>query len=161
MPRTVFLYILLITMFVAGCGMPATPELLNTPTPEPPATNRPALDSWTIKMKQSGGFMGLSRLVEISSYGKFTIVDERAKKTITGEFSADELSKINEQVLSFKYIPLTEPDGTSCADCFIYDVEIQINGKKISAQLNDINLPNSGLDSLVGTLRSLIETTLK
>ena len=46
--------------------------------------------------------MGLSRSIEISSDGKFTVVDERANKTITGELSADELSKINEQVIIFR-----------------------------------------------------------
>jgi hypothetical protein len=49
----------------------------------------------------------------------------------------------------------------ACADCFIYDLEIQENGKNFAVQLNDISLPNSGLESLVTYLRGLIETALK
>ena len=162
MPRTIFLYVLLITLLIAGCRPSSTPEPLNTPTTEAHTSTLPALDGdWTIKMTHSGGIMGLSRSIEISSDGKFTVVDERANKTVTGELSADELSKINEQVLSAEYIPATKPDGMGCADCFIYDLEIQENGEKFAVQLNDISLPNSGLESLVTHLRGLIDTALK
>lgn len=157
MPRTVFLYMLLITLLVAGCGQSTRPEPLKTSTTKPPALD----DEWTIKMNYSGGFMGLSRSVEILSNGKFTVVDERRDKTITGELTADELSKVSEQVMSFEYTPASKPDGMNCADCFIYDLEIQANGKRVAIQLNDINLSNSGLEPLVDHLRGLIETTLK
>ena len=112
-------------------------------------------------MKHSGGIMGLSRSIEISSSGKFTVVDERTNKTITGVLAVNELSKINEQVLSLEYIPTSRPDGMGCADCFIYNLEIQENGKKFAVQLNDISLPNSGLESLVSYLRDMIDMTLK
>ena len=162
MPRTIFLYLLLIILLIAGCSPLSTPEPFKTPITEAQASALPALDGdWTVKMTHSGGIMGLSRSIEISSDGNFTVVDERANKTVTGELSADELSKINEQVLSAEYIPAVKPDGMGCADCFIYDLEIQENGKKFAVQLNDISLPNSGLESLVTQLRGLIETTLK
>jgi hypothetical protein len=160
MPRTVFLYAFLVILLMTGCGSSSTPEPLNTPTAEPPVSNLPALDGeWTMKMMYSGGFMGLSRSIEISADGKFTVTDERLNKKVPGEFSADELSKINKQVSSSVYIPLTKPDG--CADCFVYDLEIQGNGEKFTAQLNDVNLPASGLEPLVTYLRGLIETALK
>jgi len=161
MPRTIFLFVLL-SLLIAGCGPLSTPEPLKTPTSEVRASTLPALDGeWTIKMTHSGGIMGLSRSIEISSDGKFTVVDERANKTFSGQLSADELSKINEQVTSAEYIPAVKPDGMACADCFIYDLEIQENGKNFAVQLNDISLPNSGLESLVTYLRGLIETALK
>ena len=105
--------------------------------------------------------MGLSHSIEISSNGIFTVVDERANKTATGMLAENELSKINEQVSSLKYIPASKPDGMGCADCFIYDLEIQENGKKFAVQLNDISLPGSGLESLVSYLRGLIDIRLK
>jgi hypothetical protein len=152
---------LLISLLIAGCGRSTTLVPLNTPTTaHTPAPSAPGSE-WTIKMIHSGGIMGLSRSIEISSDGKFTVMDEHAAKTTSGELSADELSKINEQVISAEYIPAAKPDGMGCADCFIYDLEIQRNGEKFSVQLNDISLPNSGLESLVSNLRGLIETTLK
>jgi hypothetical protein len=162
MTRTVFLFVILIPLLIASCGQSITPEPLNTPTPEAPSAGMPVLDNeWTIKMRHSGGIMGLSRSIEISSDGNFTVVDERADKTITGKFSADELSKINELVSSSKYMPANKPDGMGCADCFIYDLNIQESEKKFAIQLNDISLPKSGIEPLVTHLRGLIDTTLK
>jgi hypothetical protein len=153
-----------------GCRLFSAPELPNSPAPEPlntPTsesikTNLPALDGeWTIRMKHSGGIMGLSRSIEISSDGKFTVVDEYAKKTIAGKYSLDELTKIKERVSASEYITESEPKGIGCADCFIYDLEIQGNGGNFVAQVNDISLPNSGLKPLVDYLRGLIDTALK
>jgi hypothetical protein len=158
MPRTVFIYVLLISLFITGCGQSSTPEPLHTPR----ASALPASDSeWTIKMNHSGGIMGLMRSIEVSSDGKFTIIDEQANKTIAGELSTEELSKINEQVISSKYIPASKTDGMGCADCFVYDLEIHMNRDGITVQLNDINLPKSGLEPLVRNLRGLIDTALK
>jgi hypothetical protein len=162
MPRTIFLYVLLISLFIAGCGTSATPEPIKTPTLEPRQTDQPSFEgNWMIKMKHSGGIMGLSRSIEILSNGNFTVVDERSNKTVTGMLAENELSKINEQVSSLKYIPASKPDQTGCADCFIYDLEIQESGEKFAVQLNDISLPSSGLESFVSHLRGLIDIRLK
>lgn len=161
MPRTIFLYATLIGLLISGCGRSSAPEPLQTATPQPSATDLPTLDGeWTIKMAQSGGIMGLAHSIEISWDGKSTVVDERANKTINEKLSANELSKINELVSSAEYIPSSKPDG-GCADCFIYDLEIQGNGKKFAIQLNDISLPDSGLEPLTTYLRDLIDTTLR
>ena len=170
MPRTVFLYAILITLLTVSCRLffapvllstPA-PQPLNTPTPELIKTKLPAFDGrWTIKMKHTGGIMGLSRSIEISSDGKFTVVDEHTNKTISGKYTSDELSNLKEQVSNSEYIAESGPNGMACADCFIYDLELQGNGGKFAAQLNDINLPNSGLKPLVDYLRGLIDTALK
>ena len=157
MPRTVFLYVLLVTLLITGCGPASMPKPLNTPMPEPSASG----GDWTIQMTQSGGIMGLSRSIEVSSDGKYTVVDERANKTVTGELTANKLSELNELVMTSNYVPATKPDGNGCADCFVYDLEIQVNGEKLSVQLNDISLPNSGLEPLVTYLRGLIDTALK
>ena len=160
MIRSVFLYVLFITLLITGCSA-STLESLKS-TPESAKSNLPALDgNWKIKMIHSGGIMGLSRSIEISSDGKYAVMDERASKTVMGELTADELSKLKEQVSSSKYIPASKPDGMGCADCFIYDLDIQGSGKKFNIQLNDINLPTSGLETLVIYLRDLIETALK
>lgn len=162
MLRIVFIYVFLIALLITGCRPSSTSGPLKTPAPEPSTSNLPALDgAWTIHMTHSGGIIGLSRSIEISSDGKYTVMDERAEKIFTGEFSAEELSKIKEQVLSTKYIPPNAPDGMGCADCFIYDLKIQGDGEKFAVQLNDISLPGSGLESLVNYLRGLIEISLK
>ena len=154
MPRTVFLFVLLMTLLITGCGPASMPKPLNTPTTEPSG-------DWTIKMTQSGGIMGLSRSIEVSSDGKYIVVDERANKTVTGELTADELSELNELVVTSNYVSVTKPNGTGCADCFVYELEIHVNGEKLSVQLNDVSLPNSGLEPLVAYLQGLMEIALK
>ena len=169
MRKNVFLFVILITLLTVSCKLFSSPisstasssQPLNTATPEFIKTNLPALDGeWTISMNHSGGIMGLIRSIEISSDGKFTVMDERTKKTVTGKFSSDELSKLLKQVSSSKYISPSKPEPV-CADCFVYDLEIQGNGKKFNVQLNDISLPNSGLEPLVDYLRSQIDVALK
>lgn len=157
MPRTVFLYVLLVTLLITGCGSFSTPEPFNTPTTKPSTPG----GNWTIKMTQSGGIMGLSRSVEVTSDGEYTVVDERTNKTVTGELTANELSELNELVMNSNYVPATKPDGMGCADCFVYDFEIQVNGEKLSVQLNDVSLPKSGLEPMVSYLRDLMDTALK
>ena len=163
MQRIVFLYALLVSLIVVGCMQSATPEPLKTPVPEKPiSSNLPASDDkWMVKMTHSGGIMGLSRSIEISSDGKFTVVDKRTNKTISEELSIVEVSKVKELISTSKYVSPTKPNGMVCADCFIYDVEIQTDGEEFAVQLNDISLPESGLEPLVDYLRNLIDTTLK
>ena len=162
MPRIVFL-LFLVSLLVAGCMQSPTPEPFKTPTSAKPITsNLPTSNGeWMIKMTHSGGIMGLSRSIEISADGKFTVVDKRANKTMSGELSAVELSKVKELISSSEYVAPTGPNGMVCADCFIYDLEVRADGEKFAVQLSDISLPDSGLEPLVNYLRDLIDTTLK
>ena len=105
--------------------------------------------------------MGLSRSIDVSSNGSYTVTDERTNKIVNGKLDANELSKLTTLVNSAKYSPPIPPKGMACADCFIYDLEIQGNNGNFSAELNDISLPNSGLASLVETLRGIIDSALK
>ncbi len=161
MLRTIFFYTLLITLLIAGCAPINTPEPLKTPTSKPPATSIPPLDgNWRITMKLSGGIMGLSRSIDITSDGQYTVVDERASDPILRVLSAEELSKLTTQIAALEAVPGDMPDGSGCADCFLYDLEIERNGEKMAIQLNDINLPNSGFEPLVTYLQSLINAAL-
>ena len=163
MQRIVFLYTLLVSLIIVGCTQSSTPEPLKTPAPEKPITSTLPVSNgkWTIEMAHTGGIMGLSRSIEISSDGKFTVTDKRANKTMNGELSAVELSKTNELLSSSQYISPSKPNGMICADCFIYDLNIQTDGGKFVVQLNDISLPDSGLEPLVTHLRGLMDRTLK
>jgi hypothetical protein len=173
MPRTVLLYALLLPLLMAGCGRPVTPMPLKTPTlksPAPTFTVTPAFaftpslpatdDEWDIKMTHSGGIMGLMRSIEVSSDGNYTVMDERSNKTITEKLSASELSKLEEIVLSTKFVA-PERGSSVCADCFIYDLEIQKDGKRFKIQVDDISMPNSGMEPLITYLREIIDTALK
>jgi len=162
MLRSIFLFVLLIPLLIAGCGRSVTPEPLKTPTLESPASNPPAVSGeWTISMTHSGGIMGLMRSIEILSNGKYTVSDERANKTITKELSANGLSKLQEIVSNTEYITPERSLPSGCADCFIYNLEIKGSGKKFAVQVDDISLPNSGMETLIMYLRDLMDAALK
>ena len=155
--RSFFLFILLTALLVAGCSPSLTPEPINTSLPTPKAN---AID-WPIKMIQSGGIMGLLRSIKISSDGKYTITDERANKTVTGELKANELSKLNQIISETRFASSSGPKSSVCADCFIYTFETQGGGKQTSYQADDITLPTSGLEPLVTYLREKMDNELK
>ncbi len=75
--------------------------------------------------------MGLSRSIEISSDGNYTVMDERSNKTITKKLSANELSKLQEIISNTEYINTERSGPSGCADCFIYDLEIQRRWKEV------------------------------
>jgi len=153
MTRTVFIYSFLVALTLAACTATQT---------ELPKTNVPVLNgSWEIKMRHSGGIMGLSRSIDVSSNGSYMVTDERTNKIVNGKLDADELSKLTTQVNSARYSPAVPLDGMACADCFIYDFEIHGGNGNFRANLNDISLPNSGLAALVDTLRGIIDSALK
>ncbi len=152
MTRIILLFVLLSSLLISGCGQAPVPaSTLSSPAPA---------SEWTTRMTHSGGIMGLSRSIEISSDGKFTVVDNRTNKTVTRELSTDKLSTLNELMTAVEYNPAGKPDGTGCADCFVYDLEVRRDGERFAVQLNDISLPNSGFESLVNFLREMIDTAL-
>ena len=154
--RTIF-YILILTALLSACG-PLLPESVSQATPQ--ATSSGPLDlgqTWNIKMHHSGGIMGLSRSIEISADGKFTVTDERTDQTVEGQLSSGESTQLRKLVTTAKITPVAQPDQTGCADCFVYALEISGNGKPFTAELNDITLPESGLESLVLFLRDLMD----
>ena len=108
----------------------------------------------------SGGIMGLARSIEVSSDGKFTITDERASVTKSGELTPDELSTLNALVTTAKF-ETGKPDGRICADCFVYELEIQRNNEHFAARMIDLELPGSGVEPLVNHLRGLIDANLR
>jgi hypothetical protein len=160
MLRTI-LHFLLFAIFLTACG-PLIP--LAGPQATPQATSTGPLDlgqTWTIKMHQSGGIMGLSHSIEISSDGKYAITDDRANQSVKGQLTSAEMSQLRELITTANIKPIAKPGQSVCADCFIYALEINGAGKPFTIELNDITLPESGLESVVLFLRDLIDKSLK
>lgn len=154
MNRILFLLILIAVLLSTGCASFARQTAAATPgLPE-------LTDEWTIKMIHSGGIMGLMRSVEVSSDGSYTAIDERGNKTVTGDLSKNELAKLTGIMTRMKFTAAEIHEGV-CADCFIYDIEIISNGEKFNIQLDDMTLAESGMEELVSSLRTLMDTALK
>jgi hypothetical protein len=149
------LRLLIFTVLVSACG----PLSLATPLATQSAPE--LAPTWTLKMHQTGGIMGLSRSIEISSDGKYTITDERQNKTVEGQLSSDQIAQLRDLLItSMREARVSGPNG-ACADCFIYDIELNNAGQSFSARSDDMTLPDSGLEPLVTFLRDLIDRSLK
>jgi hypothetical protein len=160
MTRIILIVGLLLGLLISGCGRISAPEPDLPPKPESTPTLSAPDSEWTIKLNHSGGIMGLSRSIEVSSNGQFTVTDNRANKTVSGELTADDLSTLNEQVATLSPGPGGKPNGMACADCFVYDLEILKDGERIAARLSDITLSNSGFEEIISQLRGLMDKAL-
>lgn len=122
-------------------------------------TPPPLADEWVVTMVQSGGIMGLQRSIRISSDGKYTVVDEMNGKSVNSELSAENLDGLKNLVADFSFTAPKAP--MVCADCFIYKVAIQSGGQKMVAEIDDVNMPETGMGPLVEFLRDLMDSALK
>ena len=147
------MFILMLTVTLLSACTNVTPVPVKA-TPSAPTA------SWTVKMAHSGGIMGLLRVIEVSSTGNFTVLDERTQKTVNGQLSEAEISHLAELVAKAVLAVPGKPNN-SCADCFIYTLEISTTGKPFQAQVNDISLPGSGLEPMITFLRELMDQSLK
>ncbi len=152
---------ILATLGLVGCSFL---NLRPTPTPETPSTpttsNLPKLTGeWQIRLAQTGGFVGVSRTLEISSNGAMSVVDERTQQRNSLQLAPDQIIQLKEIVASTRYHP--NPKPMHCEDCFNYDLQIDNGREKFQIQIDEVNLPDSGLESLIRVLDKLLNNQLK
>lgn len=150
MSKSIVFVILSAALLFTGCRS-SSDQILYTP---------PALsEDWSVNMIQSGGIMGMKRSITIAADSKYTILDQRTEQTVTGTLTANQTAELKQTLTTLQY---TVPEIPAvCADCFVYEIEIQSNGSKMIVELDDTSLPGSGCESLVEFLRGLMESELK
>ncbi|MFZ5881565.1 MAG: hypothetical protein ACOY0R_19545 [Chloroflexota bacterium] len=132
-----------------------------TPSPaEPQPTPAAPLKTWSLRLVQSGGIMGLLRSVDVSSDGRMTVTDQRADQTVSRELTAEELARLGELVAQASDTASKNP--AVCADCFVYEVTLERDaGGTLAATVDDVNLADSGLAPLIHALRALMDKALQ
>lgn len=110
-------------------------------------------------MIQTGGIMGMKRSILVSSDGEYQVLDQRTQKTASGTLTESQRNEVKESLTGLKFTAPNLP--SACADCFIYNIEIESNGQKMKIQLDDTTLPGSGFEPLVDSLRALMDSALK
>ena len=152
--------VLLISILLSACGgMTAstqTPAIANTPTNQPSkACDTPS--NWTIRFNRSGGFAGFDETMTLDSRGSLEVQSERPptdeRRTIS-EDQVDSITKLLVQACPFKI----EPGKGICADCFVYDLKVQMNDRSYTLQASDVTLTED-LQPLIGELSQLLQGT--
>ncbi len=143
------LVLLIAALIFNGCAK--KPDITYTPPP--------IEDEWSVTMVQSGGIMGLLRSIRVSSDGAYSVLDERAGQRVDDELGDAELAALKDLVAGFSFLAPKMP--MVCADCFVYNVEIQSGGQKLVAEIDDVSLPETGMGPLVEFLRGVMDSALK
>ncbi len=155
-----FASLLLLAFFLSACG-PAQivpPDI--QPLPSPSAPGSAATGSWNVSLDQSGGFAGVQLHVDVTSNGRLTAQDGRSGKTITKDLDAATLSNLSGLVASAASSPQSR-QRSSCADCFLYDLQVTSGGRTSQVHVDDTTLAGSGVQDLIGLLQQLRDSALK
>jgi hypothetical protein len=127
-------------------------------TPFPPPIPSPA-ENWTIVLKQSGGFAGVSLTVRVESDGAMTATEARGGREVTKPVSHSDMRAV-ERVLDALILHGQGGERSTCADCFLYELQITNLGGTIEWRGDDTTLDESGAGELVRLLGRLRDEAL-
>jgi len=116
-------------------------------------------NQWIVVLGVSGGFAGWIKNISVDASGKTIVNDLRRNKSskkILSNKELSELSKLVEQLKSFKLEPEATQSSTLCSDCFQYELSIRWQNGQILASLNDINLTESKANKIILFLRDIL-----
>jgi len=132
------------------------PGPLGTPTNSSAvACSTPA--NWTIQFNRSGGFAGFKQSLTVHSDGSLTIQSENPPANVQKSISKEQVSEITNllaQACPFKM----QPNDVGCADCFIYNLNIQMNGQSYGMLATDVTLTDE-VYPLIDMLSQLLQDT--
>ena len=150
---------LLVSIILSACAaVPAstpTQESVSTPVISPSTAACSPPSNWTIQYTRSGGFAGFNESLTLDSGGSLTVQSERPPVDKQMEITEVQVSAITD--LLVEACPFETPlERGVCADCFIYDLEIQMDGRTYSVQASDITLTEE-LRPLVEVLNQFLQ----
>lgn len=152
MKPNLFRGVVVLALFLTACGArEASPGPVPLPSP---------VQTWSAVLTQTGGFIGVDLTVEVTSDGQLTARDQR-----TGQEATQQLSPVNMARLA-RLISTTaaSPGGvqeSGCADCYLYELQIQTNGRIYYTRSDDTTLQNSDARTLINLLQDLRDKALK
>lgn len=148
----------LICIVLSACaGMPAstpTPEPLGTPTKSASTACSPP-SNWTIEYNRSGGIAGFDQSLILQNDGSLIVQSERPPVDEQMTVPEDHVEPITDLLVQACPFEVGTPKGV-CADCFNYELNIQMNGRTYSVQANDTTL-TEGLHPLINALDEFLQ----
>jgi hypothetical protein len=134
----------------------AQPEPLGTPAASSTAAcSQPA--NWMIQFNRSGGFAGVNQTMTLQSDGSLKIESEKPLANVQKSISKEQVSQITNllaQACPFEM----HPNDLGCADCFIYKLNVQMNGQTYNILATDVTLTDQ-MYPLINTLNQLLQDT--
>jgi hypothetical protein len=152
---------LLLTLFLlSACGgNPADtqePAPLSTPSGQS-ESNCSVPTNWTIEYNRSGGFAGFNETMTLQSNGSLKINSENPPANSQRSISPDQINAIANllaQACPFEM----EANDAGCADCFLYKLNIQMDGQSYVMLATDVTLSDD-VHPLIDALSQLLQDT--
>lgn len=142
MTQTRTLMWIALALLVTGCVNPMAK------TTEPASTAKlPSLEgAWTVTLNQSGGLMGLSRNLIVTSTGEAILFDQKTMKYLPALLNQE---KFDLFLAEYKNVDLANSfDPETCADCFTYQLSVDIGGTVQKYDYNDLTASQNGLAAI-------------
>jgi hypothetical protein len=140
-------------LLVLGACAPARPGAPNTESLPAGAAY------WTITLRQTGGFAGVNKTVQVSSDGRLAAADERSGHKVVQQLPPASMAELG-QLYARGLSPAPTPQQSACADCFVYDLDIASLDGTASIRLDDTTLADSPAEPLILYLIKVRDTAL-
>jgi hypothetical protein len=152
--------VLLIIFLLTACGR----KLANTQEPEPLASPTSqtttgacsAPSSWMIQFHRTGGFGGFDESLTLNNDGNLTVQSKRPSADAQKQISADQVRAITDSLVQACPFEAGSSEG-NCADCFLYTLDIQMDGHTYTVKASDVTLTDQ-LRPLIDELSPLLQS---
>ena len=119
---------------------------------------------WTIDFRRTGGFAGQTLALQLSRSGKLIIKDGDRNITYAANITMEEITQIEGQLIQacpfqseMRLNRKGQPDV--CPDCFLYTLDIKMDGQKFSAQATDTSM-SASLRPLIDSINVILNKTV-
>jgi hypothetical protein len=134
------------------CGCRPAPTSLPAATPSTSAT-------WSAKLTQTGGLIGVDLEVQVTSGGALTAINRgtgRTASTQLRESQVAELGRLLPAALSSDYAE----SPSNCADCFVYALALTSGDQSRTIRLDDVLIAGTAAEPLIAYLARLRDDAL-
>ena len=125
----------------------------------PPPALTPG-DTWSVKLTQTGGFVGVHWVVVVSSDGWMRAEDQRSLRVISKPVSEAAILELR-RLMAQTVVSETDRFPSACADCYMYDLEITSSAGTTRIRADDTDLGESGAQGLIEFLGRLRDQALQ
>jgi hypothetical protein len=108
---------------------------------------------------QSGGLIGVSLEVQVTSGGKVVAADRRSGRSSTTELTPAQMGEI-ERLYSAAASARYPQNSSACSDCFVYELTLTSGDRSRTVRLDDTSFPGTGAEPLIAYLIRLRESAL-
>ena len=158
MKKIIILLLFMITLSACAgaAGNTQVPEQLGTPT-----SNRQSGCSipsqWVIQFSRSGGFAGFEESLTLDSGGRLAVQSERPAADVRKTLSKDQVAAVSGLLAEACPFEM-KPNDAGCADCYLYKLDIQMDGQTYVMLATDVTLTDE-LQPLISELSGLLQDT--